>query len=668
MSELPADLAQGPSEGTGHARPADLLGVDGPFAEGLAHFAPRQAQQDMAEAVAEAIHAYETLLVEAGTGVGKTYAYLVPAVLAGRKVLVSTGTKALQDQLFYKDLPAVLERLGVGIKTALLKGRANYLCRYRLDQAEQQRGLELDGQGRQLAEVVRWAALTATGDRAEVSTIPEDAAIWPLVTSTSDNCLGSECPEYGRCFVVKARRAAQEADLVVINHHLLCADMALKEEGFGEVLPHVQAVIVDEAHQLPEVGAAFFGVSLSARQLRELARDTAAAAAEEAADAQELVDALAALERAVDAARAACGPAGQRVPWASLSERPEVPAAFAAVDAALGEIERLLEIHGARGAGLEAATRRTSELRERMALFATEQPDYVAWIETYTRAFILHLTPINVGDTFAERRRSLRCAWIYTSATLAAAGRFDHFAERVGLAEDDYLGMCLDSPFDYARNALLYLPKGLPEPTAANHVPALIEALCPLLGACPGGVFLLFTSYRALEQARSELDRRGLAGETPVLVQGEAPRGELIERFRTHGRSILLGTGSFWEGVDVRGAALSCVVIDRLPFASPADPVLAARIDEARRQGHQPFQTLQLPHAILTLKQGAGRLIRDRSDRGLLVIGDTRLVSRPYGRLFLESLPAMGRTRSQQRAVRFFGAGVDAIEAAGDGR
>ncbi|HHM05023.1 MAG TPA: ATP-dependent DNA helicase [Gammaproteobacteria bacterium] len=638
-------------------RAAEVLGPHGPLAATLAGFAPRASQQAMAAAVEAALAAGETLVAEAGTGTGKTFAYLVPALLSGRRVIVSTGTKTLQDQLFHRDLPAVRRALDVPVAVSLLKGRANYLCLHRLARAETDGVL---GTPRELASLGRlreWARRTRSGDIAEVEEVPEQSPLWPQVTSTADNCLGQDCGHFKDCYVVKARRAAQKAALVVVNHHLLLADMVLKEEGFGDLLPGADAFIIDEAHQLPEVASGFLGASVGTRQLVELARDSIAEYLTEAGDMPEVKEAAEALEKSARDARLAFGLASRRAPWSALTGGPR--AALDEVRQALGRLQTLLEAAAERGKGLDNCHRRSLHLGERLAaLLAAEQDGHVQWFETYPKSVVFHRTPLRVGPALAAHMLRFQAAWVFTSATLAVADSFAHFCAAAGLADPRTARW--DSPFDHARNALLYVPRNLPLPAAPGYTKAVVAAAVPALAASGGRAFFLFTSHRALREA-AEILRRAV--DYPLLVQGEAPRGELLARFRRLGNAVLLGTGSFWEGVDVRGPALSLVIIDKLPFAAPGDPVLSARIDALRREGGQPFTDYQLPQAAIALKQGVGRLLRDVHDRGVLMLCDPRLVSKAYGKVFLRSLPPMPRSRDIA-AVRAFFAREDAHPAA----
>ncbi|MDE2089186.1 MAG: ATP-dependent DNA helicase [Gammaproteobacteria bacterium] len=646
---------------------AYLLGREGPLARHVAGFAPRPQQQAMAEAVAQALEERRRLITEAGTGTGKTYAYLVPALLSGKKVIVSTGTRNLQDQLFHRDLPVVRAALGVPVGVALLKGRANYVCRYRLEASLAEGRFRSRAQADELQRIHAWAGHTTRGDIAELGDVPEDSPIWPQATSTADNCLGQECPRFSQCHVMKARRAALEADVVIINHHLLFADMVLREDGFGELLPGADAFILDEAHQLPEAAANFFGLSLGSRQLLELARDTVLEQRREAGDMAALQEAAQRLEHAVQECRLALGREARRAAWKEVTGDEAVVRAMSALDQALTELQAGLAPAAPRGKGLDNCWQRSRALLERLqVLMEPGADDAIHWFETYTQAFTLSLTPLDVAGTFRSHLDAQPRAWIFTSATLAVGDSFEHFAAQLGL--QDARTQRLDSPFDYARNALLYVPSAMPDPNEASYTEAVMEAALPVLEASRGRAFLLFTSHRALKQAAQRLQGRLTY---PLLVQGEAPRNELLERFRAHGNAVLLGTSSFWEGVDVRGEALSCVVIDKLPFAAPGDPLLQARSEALARRGGNPFMDYQLPNAVIALKQGAGRLIRDVDDRGVLVLCDPRLLSKTYGRVFLDSLPPMPLTRRLEDVRAFFSrpdAGVSLTEHGSRGR
>jgi ATP-dependent DNA helicase DinG len=628
---------------------ADLLGPDGPFAREVPGFAPRVVQQTMAAAVEEAIAERQVLIAEAGTGTGKTYAYLVPALMSGKRVIVSTGTKTLQDQLFHRDLPQVRSVLGARVSAALLKGRANYVCLHRLEQAQHEGRFASREQASELQAIRAWSKRTLAGDRAELAEIAEDSSLWPRVTSTTDNCLGSDCPMFGECFVVKARRAAQEADLVVVNHHLLFADLAIKQEGFGEILPGAHAFILDEAHQIPELAGQFFSVNLSARQLNELAADALAECANVSgalAALQPLVDPL---NLAVKRLRLALDRFPPKGAFHQIERDSVVEQELAALHEALIALATTLDQQSERSRGLASVSERATEQVARLAhLTDSHAHDTVHWYELSAHGFAFHATPLDLAPPLRELRAQSHAAWIFTSATLSVAGHFTHFARQLGL--DDPVELCLDSPFDYARQALAYLPQGLPDPSAQDYTERVIEAALPVLEASRGRAFLLVTSHRALRRAAEILPSRVAF---PLFVQGSAPRNRLLEAFRESGNGVLLGAASFWEGVDVAGEALSVVVIDKLPFAAPDDPVLVARLDALREAGANPFTDWQVPNAVISFKQGAGRLIRDVNDRGVLVLCDPRLSSRGYGKLFLDSLPPLPRTRLTADVQRF---------------
>lgn len=621
----------------------------GALAQSLAGFQARPQQQAMAQAITELLAGEGVLVVEAGTGVGKTFAYLVPILASGERVILSTGSKTLQDQLFFKDLPVVREALNLPISAALLKGRANYLCLLRLElTAEEGRFTDRREIG-WLRRIESWSRLTETGDLAEMTAIPHDAEIWPKVTSTIDNCAGLECEYYSDCFVVKARRKAQEADVIVVNHHLFFADMALKEEGFGELLPAADVIVLDEAHQLPEIASNFFSETFSSRQLQEWSRDTLAEFLVNAKDMPQLREKLDVLDKAILDLRLVMDAPGQRSAWLMMRDRPGIIEHTNALLAAMQDLEALLVEIVERSKGLELCHERLVELRERLVRMQTPQADVIQWFETFTRSFTLTATPLDVAAPLQRCMETLPCRWVMTSATLAVGDSFEHFTKRLGINQATTLK--LDSPFDYWQHALMYLPPNLPEPQQADFIEKMVAAAIPVIKACGGRTFMLFTSYRAMHEAAELLEGEF---DYPMLIQGASPQREMIDKFRELGNAVLLGTASFWEGVDVRGEALSCVIIDKLPFAAPNDPVLEARLETLRREGGNPFADYQLPQAVIALKQGVGRLIRDQEDRGLLMICDARLRTRSYGAVFLESLPRMPRTQKLEVVERFF--------------
>ncbi|WP_186052752.1 ATP-dependent DNA helicase [Burkholderia gladioli] len=642
-------------------------------------------------ATAEDDGADNTLIVEAGTGTGKTYAYLVPAMLWGGKVIVSTGTKHLQDQLFQRDIPTVRDALAVPVTIAMLKGRSNYLCHYYLQRTADNGRLPTRQDTAYLQEIVRFAKLTRSGDKAELASVPETAPVWSMVTSTRDNCLGQDCPHYKECFVMQARREAQQADVVVVNHHLFFADIMLRDTGMAELLPSANTIIFDEAHQLPETATLFFGETLSTTQMLELARDTVVEGLAHARDAVEWVKLGAALERAARDVRLAFADGGiVRVSLAQLGEDHPLFAALDDVDAALDALASALAGQAERAESLGACLRRARELQGILAGWVApdaaaasaaktvkevaaggeaaeakrDDPDEkVRWVEVFSQTVQLHETPLSVAPIFAKQRAGVPRAWIFTSATLSVRGDFTHYAAQMGLSSRR--SMTLPSPFDYPAQGLLYVPRDLPQPSSPMFTDAVFDAALPAIEASGGGVFMLCTTLRAVDRIASKLretiEARGW--NMPLLVQGDASRTELLDRFRAYGNAILVGSQSFWEGVDVRGDALSLVVIDKLPFAPPDDPVLAARLDALTKKGLSPFAVHQLPQAVITLKQGAGRLIRAETDRGVLMICDTRLVDKPYGRRIWQSLPPFKRTREIDVVREFFEEGGRGIRA-----
>lgn len=627
----------------------DLLGGDGPLARNIEGFSPREQQQTLAAAVARALQDMQTLVAEAGTGTGKTFAYLLPALLAGRRVLISTGTKTLQDQLFHRDLPAVRKAIGAPVKTALLKGRANYLCLHRLGTTAEQGLFDSRERVRELEAVRQWAGVTRTGDIGELDVVAENSSLWPQVTSTQDNCLGAECPEFSRCHVLEARRAAQEADVVVVNHHLLLADMVLKEDGFGEILPGVDAVIVDEAHQLPDIATQYFGISVSTRQLTDWGQDLKAEYLRGAADMPELETQLKNFESVLAALRPLVAEGVGRQEWEALPNARRLRAALEDVSAAIESLKPALDTLAPRSRGLENCRDRAEVMQTRLSAFLDDdQRRQVRWVEHFGRHTSFNLTPLDAAERFAARMQQNPSAWVFLSATLSVGGQFNHYRERLGVAEAEEL--LLGSPFDFARHALLYLPPRMPATDDPAYTRAVVAAARPVIEASGGRAFMLFTSHRALKEA-ADLLRGSL--DYPLLVQGEMPRRRLLETFRELGNAVLLGTSSFWEGVDVKGPALSVVVIDKLPFASPGDPVLKARLDLMKNEGRNPFMEYQLPQAVIALKQGVGRLIRDSTDKGVMMLCDPRVTGKPYGRVFRESLPPMKPTRDLEEVTSF---------------
>ena len=654
-----------------------LFAADGPLASAIPGYRARPSQLEMAEAILTAIESEGVAVLEAGTGTGKTVAYLVPALLAGGKVIISTGTKNLQDQLFHRDIPAVRKALKAPVTVALLKGRANYVCHHYLERAQSEARLASREEAKYLRIIAKSVKATASGDRAEFPDVPENAGVWQHVTSTRENCLGQDCASYKECYVMAARRDALQADVVVVNHHLFFADVMLRDEGMAELLPACNTVILDEAHQLPETARLFFGKTVAAGQIMELARDALGGGLAHAREAHDWATLTRSLEYAVRDARLVLPETGMRIAHAQLRKRDELDAALRVVLVKLLELKRALESQAERHEELEALMRRSVDIEtgiegwlgdwsptSQEAIAAEENPA-IRWVESFGVSFQLHLTPMSVAPLFRAQMLGEKRAWVFTSATLAIKEDFSHYLGEMGLDEIEAVqAQSWSSPFDYANQALLYVPQDMPAATAPEFTEAVVEAALPLIAAAnqggAGGTFMLFTTLRAMNRAHElltdQLKRRGL--DLPLLLQGEGSRTELLERFRKLGNAVLVASQSFWEGVDVKGDALKLVVIDKLPFAPPDDPVLSARIDAMKQQGRNPFMEFQLPHAAIVLKQGAGRLIRDEADRGVLMIGDTRLVEKPYGRRIWQALPPMRRTRDAEEAIRFYADGI----------
>lgn len=643
------DLPATPKPKTLH----DVFGQNGVLAAAFLGYQPRAGQLQMAEIVRDAITDSRTVVIEAGTGVGKTFGYLAPILLAGRKAIVSTGTKHLQDQIFSRDLPQIKTLMNATTRTALLKGRSNYLCLHRLARAMDEGRLKSPDWVHALHSIKGWSTRTRDGDIARCDAVSEEHGIWPQVTSTNENCLGKECPVFDDCFVVKAREAAHEADLVVINHHLFCADIAIRQSGFAQLLPEADVVVLDEAHQLPEIASLFFGSALSSGQMIDLLRDIVREQLAEAVDMTDLLGVAHAFELALAPCVSALKNARtDRIAWHEILDDKTIQAAFDMLESRLSDLTAALEIAAPRGKGLASCHERAVQMSQSLSYFrrSEETPTEVRWLERREKSFTLNITPMDAGKTFSDVVESQPRAWVFASATLAAGSDFSHFTRRLNLN----LALCQQtpSPFDYPNQALMYLPPELPDPkTDPDYTLKILRAVFPVLKASDGRAFLLFTSHRELKKAADILQGKL---PFPLFVQGTQAKAALLEQFRQSGNGVLLGTQSFWEGVDVRGEALSVVMIDRIPFASPDDPVRRAREAQIKESGHSPFTAMALPEAIITFKQGAGRLIRDVTDRGVLVLCDPRLQRTGYGRQILDALPPMRRSSRIQDVTEFF--------------
>ena len=637
-----------------------IFAADGSLAAAVPGFRARDQQLEMAQAILEAIVGHRVLVAEAGTGTGKTFAYLVPALLSGGKIIISTGTRTLQDQLFTRDLPTVRDALKLPVTTALLKGRANYVCPYHLERNLRDGRFLTAQDAADLRAIARFAKITHSGDRGECTDVREDSGAWLTATSTRENCLGQDCPDVKKCFVLQARRAAMEADVVVVNHHLFFADVMLKDEGMGELLPGCNTVIFDEAHQLPETASLFFGESVSTTQILELARDTRSETIAAARDCVALIDETRVLEKATKDFRLAFGYEPGKLSAAQATQLEEFAQQLVAFAEALARLDVLLDTQAERSEGLANCLRRTRELAARLEYWRNpgEADDSIRWIEVFTHAVTLNATPLDVANLF---RRQLDGghprAWIFTSATLAIGTDLSHYCREMGITglEPSPLTSVWGSPFDYGEQALLYAPCGMPNPNSLLYAEAVAGAALPLIRAARGRTFVLCTSLRAMRRIHELLAESLHQDEEPLplLLQGEGSRSELLERFRRLGNAVLVASQSFWEGVDVPGDALSVVIIDKLPFAPPDDPVFAARVEHMEKQGINPFLHHQLPRAVISMKQGAGRLIRSESDRGLLCVCDPRMIEKSYGKAVWRSLPPMRRTREESAAIAF---------------
>ena len=637
-----------------------LFGAGGPLGPAVGSYKPRRSQTEMAKAIASAIDSQTTLIAEAGTGTGKTFAYLVPALMWGGKTIVSTGTKNLQDQLFLRDIPTVRAALQAPVSVALLKGRSNYVCHYHLERTLQNGRMTSRDDVGHLREISRFIKMTSSGDKAELAKVPENAMIWNLVTSTRDTCMGAECQYYQDCFVMKARKEAQQADVVVVNHHLFFADVALKDTGVAELLPSANTIIFDEAHQLPDTATLFFGNTVSTSQILELCRDVLAEGLAHARG----IDWAKTVTVVEKAARDLRLTFPQDIVRLSLPQIAPSSDFFPALDTLKDELDGMvavLETQAERAETLEQCRVRGVELAQQLSGWKFDPKAKVAageeavfWVEAFSSSLQLHKTPLSIAPIFNNQREGTPRSWIFTSATLAVKNDFKHFSEQMGLTGEP--SHTWPSPFDYGQQGLLFVPQNLPQPNSLGYTDAVIDCALPIIEAAGGRTFFLCTTLRAVKRAAErladEFKKRGL--DFPLFVQGDSGRTELLDQFRAAGNGVLIGSQSFWEGVDVRGDALSLVIIDKLPFAPPDDPVLAARIEVMEKQGKNGFMHHSLPEAIINLKQGAGRLIRDEGDRGVLMICDPRLISKPYGKRIWQSLPPFKRTRDTAEVVEFF--------------
>ncbi len=633
-----------------HVMCRDLFLPGGVFSTGMPGYEYRASQVAMAEATVSALEGKETLLVEAPTGTGKTWAYLVPAILSGKKVVISTGTKTLQDQLYQKDIPLLASLMPRPFTVSVMKGKSNYLCLYRFDQwIEQDTFLEMKPG---LETLKSWAETTATGDRAEMVSLPEEAPVWQEVSVKGEACLGGKCPEYDRCFITRAKMLAAAADIVIVNHHLFFADLALKESSYGAVLPHYDAVVFDEAHLLEEVAEQYFGISMSSYRMEDFARD---AMREFASHKEETCAGL--CRNILEKSRKFFSRFRRDQERYRLIRQQMTLEAEEAGGHLILSLDRLKEAIGllnVQHEGISHLVERIERLREDISLFlAIEEKAYLYWVETSATGVFLHASPLDVSTILGERLFRRGIPMILTSATLASqtvsCGGFDYIKDRLGIDVAETL--TLPTPFDYEKQTVLYLPKSLPLPASDHFVTAISYEIVRILRETGGRALLLFTSWKVLEAVYQKV-----FPSLPYLLlkQGDQPKQALLDLFRKEVSSVLFGTASFWQGVDVPGEALSCVIIDKLPFASPSDPLVAARVASLAQEGLDPFLSYQLPSAILLLRQGVGRLIRSRNDRGMIVILDNRVMKKWYGKFFLKSLPPARKVHTFEEVHAFF--------------
>ena len=630
-------------------RVTDFFAQDGPLASVLSDYQVRQQQLDLSVAIEQALLSKTALIAEAGTGTGKTFAYLVPAIQSRQKVIISTGTKNLQEQLFKRDLPLVKQLINKQKDTALLKGRSNYLCLHRIKLNEtSQRGIDQETV-LEFKMVQKWSSGTKSGDMSDLKGLKEDARVLPMVTSTIDNCLGKDCSYYDDCFLVKARQKAMQADVVIVNHHLFFADLALKEQGFGELIPAADAIIFDEAHLVPDIASEYFGENFSTRQLNDQLKDLVKLQKVSLKDANQLSEFAEKCQYTVSDLRMQFAHDSERGNWLAAMKREPVAEQINLLLNYLGNLLEVGKIHDGRDKDLDALLEKINTSTERLRLFTfSDHKEVSLWFETTKYHLTLHLTPLSIAKQFNKVMNEREASWVFTSATLAIDGEFTHFQKLMGL--QDAQSVCYDSPFDYQKQAMLCVPRYLPEPSSKNIKQALVDTAIALITAAKGRSFILFTSHYMMREV-SGLVKEQI--DNPVYVQGERSKAAILEDYLANSKSALFATGAFWEGVDVKGDDLLCVMIDKLPFASPDDPLLKARLDDCQKQGGSPFFDIQIPQAVIALKQGAGRLIRDFEDRGVLVICDNRLVTKPYASTFLASLPNMRKTRDLEKVQAF---------------
>ena len=632
----------------------NFFSPQGPLNDCLNNYQLRAEQVEMAKSVSNAIKDKESLVIEAGTGVGKTFAYLYPSLLKGGRVVISTATKNLQDQLFFNDIPKIREALKISVKVNILKGRANYICKLRMENTNQEGMFFNKNDAKYLHLIKAFSDNSDSGEVSEISKIPENSAIWPMVTSTKENCLGQDCEFYKNCFLVKARKEALESEVLIVNHHLFFADFVLKDAELSEILPKANTVIFDEAHQVPLVASFFLGEFISSSQIINLIQDCQQSFIKYP-DTIKILDSLAKdLQENIFELKALISPSSVRLNINKLQDYDAFKETYKTLIAKLDLLETILSKHAEDNAESQRLFDRATELTIKLnSWLKRDNQNDIYWLEVFARTIQFNATPISVAEQFNKFQKKADSAWIFTSATLSINGSFDHFTSLLGLKKSRT--QYLQSPFNYSENAFLYVPKEIPDPKDELFNLVLVKKALPLIRAAKGRAFILATSLKSMEEIgallKDEFEKNKI--DYPVITQGEGPKNDLLNQFKKHGNAVLIGSLSFWEGIDVRGPTLSLVIIDKLPFQSPGDPVFESKIKLLTEEGANAFMSMQLPEAIIRLKQGVGRLIRDDHDKGVMVICDRRIIEKSYGMKIWKSLPSFKRTRSESAVINF---------------
>ena len=632
----------------------NFFSPQGPLNDCLNNYQLRAEQVEMAKSVSNAIKDKESLVIEAGTGVGKTFAYLYPSLLKGGRVVISTATKNLQDQLFFNDIPKIREALKISVKVNILKGRANYICKLRMENTNQEGMFFNKNDAKYLHLIKAFSDNSDSGEVSEISKIPENSAIWPMVTSTKENCLGQDCEFYKNCFLVKARKEALESEVLIVNHHLFFADFVLKDAELSEILPKANTVIFDEAHQVPLVASFFLGEFISSSQIINLIQDCQQSFIKYP-DTIKILDSLAKdLQENIFELKVLISPSSVRLNINKLQDYDAFKETYKTLIAKLDLLETILSKHAEDNAESQRLFDRATELTIKLnSWLKRDNQNDIYWLEVFARTIQFNATPISVAEQFNKFQKKADSAWIFTSATLSINGSFDHFTSLLGLKKSRT--QYLQSPFNYSENAFLYVPKEIPDPKDELFNLVLVKKALPLIRAAKGRAFILATSLKSMEEIgallKDEFEKNKI--DYPVITQGEGPKNDLLNQFKKHGNAVLIGSLSFWEGIDVRGSTLSLVIIDKLPFQSPGDPVFESKIKLLTEEGANAFMSMQLPEAIIRLKQGVGRLIRDDHDKGVMVICDRRIIEKSYGMKIWKSLPSFKRTRSESAVINF---------------